>query len=257
MTKGITIHERFNSWQGEGVHMGRSAYFIRTYGCPVKCNFCDSAGTWHPDHKPEGMERMTMQELSDAALKSGTAIVVITGGEPAMHDWKPFFAARSEVPPMRQNVHLETSGAFPIQGDFDWITISPKRAHLAERSVLNLADEFKLIIENATDLMYWVEYLRTNGILPEGNSTPYEGELTRSRFIPRYAWLHPEWSKAKDRQVLDCITYMVKEFPNVFRAGWQLHKNYAADMTDKGTRKEVPLGGIVGFNGPECDYPEY
>src|SRR5690606_10755697 len=46
------VHEQFHTWQGEGVHMGRSAYFIRTFGCPVKCPWCDSAGTWHPDHIP-------------------------------------------------------------------------------------------------------------------------------------------------------------------------------------------------------------
>ncbi len=83
----ITVHEKFYSVQGEGIHLGRAAYFIRTYGCPVKCDFCDSAGTWHPDHKPEGMERISMSDLADHAHASAAPICVITGGELAMHNW--------------------------------------------------------------------------------------------------------------------------------------------------------------------------
>ena len=40
------VAEAFFSVQGEGLHMGRSAYFIRLYGCNVKCPWCDSKPAW-------------------------------------------------------------------------------------------------------------------------------------------------------------------------------------------------------------------
>ena len=78
----IPIHETFYSWQGEGVHFGRSAYFIRTFGCPVKCTWCDSAGTWHPDYAPENIEKIPEKDLVQAAKATKCDFVVITGGEP-------------------------------------------------------------------------------------------------------------------------------------------------------------------------------
>ena len=83
---GLPVYERFHSWQGEGVHLGKSAFFIRLHGCPIHCSWCDSAGTWHPDHRPESVDHMDPQELADEAFLSCPEIVVITGGEPAIHD---------------------------------------------------------------------------------------------------------------------------------------------------------------------------
>ena len=61
----LPIHERFFTWQGEGVHTGRSAYFIRLQGCPVKCPWCDSAGTWHPDWVPKDVEKISPKTLAE------------------------------------------------------------------------------------------------------------------------------------------------------------------------------------------------
>ena len=84
--EGYPVYERFHSWQGEGLHWGKSAFFIRLHGCPVHCPWCDSAGTWHPDHKPESVDRMNPDELADEAFMACPEIVVITGGEPAIHN---------------------------------------------------------------------------------------------------------------------------------------------------------------------------
>mgnify|MGYP007087136477 FL=1 len=58
-------------------------------------------------------------------------------------------------------------------------------------------------------------------------------------------WLHPEWSKARERDltVLNAITQAVKENPRL-RAGYQMHKLYRADDLDVHSDKRlVPLGG--------------
>jgi len=105
--KALPVYERFHSWQGEGVHLGKSAFFIRLHGCPVHCPWCDSAGTWHPDHLPEKVDRIEPDELADEAFSSGCEIVVITGGEPAIHNLHDLaYQLRNRSLP----VHLETCG---------------------------------------------------------------------------------------------------------------------------------------------------
>ncbi|MDG2170458.1 MAG: 7-carboxy-7-deazaguanine synthase QueE, partial [Opitutales bacterium] len=84
--KPLPVYETFYSWQGEGCHMGKSAFFIRLFGCPIKCPWCDSAGTWHPDFVPETIERISVEALVAQAKEHNPAIVVITGGEPCIHD---------------------------------------------------------------------------------------------------------------------------------------------------------------------------
>ena len=58
------VNETFLSWQGEGVHLGRKAFFIRLQGCPVKCAWCDSASTWHPQFVPKQVRKASAVELA-------------------------------------------------------------------------------------------------------------------------------------------------------------------------------------------------
>jgi 7-carboxy-7-deazaguanine synthase len=217
----LPIHECFYTWQGEGVHMGRAAYFIRTFGCPVKCPWCDSAGTWHPDFIPEKVEKVDPQTLADQAKASGCEIVVITGGEPAIHDLTELTTALKErgLP-----AHLETSGGFPLKGDFAWITVSPKWWKMPLKECLDAANELKIIVEDATTITRWMEALGPDLKTP-------------------HIWLHPEWSQHESPEVLQSISEWVKQHGGPFRAGWQLHKCYNVDALDPGSRPLVPLGG--------------
>lgn len=217
----LPVHETFHSWQGEGLHMGRSACFIRLFGCPLHCPWCDSAGTWHPDYIPQKINRVECGDLATWALSINPEFVVITGGEPAIHDLTELTGL------LRQQglpVHIETSGAFPLKGQFDWITVSPKKAQQARTEVLVAANEQKWIIEKPEDLDYWFHELQP---LPDGQTV----------------WLHPEWSKRKDAAVLQAISEWIKSRGSPFRAGWQLHKLFRADELDPGAAKPAPLGG--------------
>src|ERR1700743_3054774 len=113
MNERYPVQERFFTFQGEGVHMGLPAFFIRLYGCPVHCPWCDSAGTWHPNYKPDHIDRFSSSELTREATAAGANMVVITGGEPAIHDLKDLTTSLQEA---GMRVHLETSGAFPLRG---------------------------------------------------------------------------------------------------------------------------------------------
>ena len=208
--------------------MGKSAYFIRTFGCPVKCPWCDSAGTWHPGHTPKNVEKAEVETLVNDAVSSGCDFVVLTGGEPTIHDLSSLTdGLKSHNIP----IHLETCGAFPFRGQFDWVTLSPKWWKLPLADNLSFANEFKIIVEDETSISKWNE------------------ELDLASFgLP--VWLHPEWSALNDSshperksEVLSSISNWVKEHRSPFRAGYQLHKLYDVDRLDPNSRELVPLGG--------------
>ena len=217
----LPIYETFHAWQGEGSHMGRAAYFIRTFGCPVKCPWCDSAGTWHPDFIPETIDHVPVDQLAERAAATAAEFVVVTGGEPAIHDLTPLTAALAAK---NLPAHLETSGGFPIRGDFAWITVSPKwlKAPLSENLVR--ASEFKLIVEDEDSIERWWQVIG-----PQQRGQP--------------VWLHPEWSRRADPKILNAISEAVKSQGRPFRAGYQIHRIYGVDALDRNTRPEVPLGG--------------
>lgn len=215
------VNETFLSWQGEGVHMGRKAFFIRLQGCPVRCEWCDSASTWHPSHVPEKVRKAGPEELAREAAESRPEFVVLTGGEPCVHDLRPLVAALGAV---GLPAHLETCGAFDISGGLAWVTVSPKWAKPPLPAALERADEVKLIIEATDSADRWTQ-------------------AVGGRWLARHVWLHPEWSRRGDAAVLSAITERVKRLGAPYRAGWQVHKPYSADSADPRARPPAPLGG--------------
>ena len=150
---------------------------------------------------------------------------MITGGEPAIHDLSALTDALHAV---GQQTHLETSGAFPIRGAFDWITLSPKRWKLPLADNVARANEYKLIIDRPEAIAEYVDALTERG-----------AELSADNIV----WLHPEWSQHSNPEVLNAITEWIKCHGAPYRAGWQLHKNYAADCMDQRSVPAAPLGG--------------
>jgi organic radical activating enzyme len=215
----LPIHEQFYTFQGEGAHAGRAAYFIRTFGCPVHCPWCDSAGTWHPDYIPAKIERIAVDSLVAEVASTKAEFVVVTGGEPAIHNLAPLVDALHGI---GRAVHLETSGAFVIKGDFDWITLSPKRWKWPLAENIAQADEFKIIVDRDGAIAEYAEVI---------------GKTAQP------VWLHPEWSQHGDAATLDTITKWVKTHGAPYRAGWQMHKHYAADLKDARSATPAPLGG--------------
>ena len=197
------VFEKFGSWQGEGAHAGRAAFFIRLFGCPIRCEWCDSAGTWGAgDAVPA--QKISAGTLADEAFAAHPDVVVITGGEPAIHDLAPLCDA---LHARGLRVHLETSGAFRIRGNVDWITVSPKEKRPPLSENWARASELKLIISRPADIAFWAE------------------KISRER-VPEAApiWLHPEWSRREEPAVLSAISSWVVAHGFPFRAGWQLHK---------------------------------
>ena len=147
---GLPVVETFHSLQGEGLHTGRSAFFIRLGGCSVGCTWCDTKHSWPAAAHPErGLAELTAE--THAALEAGAGFVVITGGEPLHHDLAPLCEA---LAPTGLPLHLETSGVDPLSGRFAWITLSPKAHRPPLTELLAVCDELKVVVHGPEDLAF-------------------------------------------------------------------------------------------------------
>jgi organic radical activating enzyme len=149
--------ETFHSLQGEGLHAGRSAFFIRLGGCRVGCSWCDTKHSW-PEQAHPSQSLAAIAEAAHGAAQAGAAFVVITGGEPLHHNLDGLCATLTAQVLNHQGqpipLHLETSGVDGLSGQFAWITLSPK-PHLPPcPELLAACDELKVIVHTASDLAF-------------------------------------------------------------------------------------------------------
>lgn len=134
----LPVNEIFYSLQGEGMHTGSAAVFVRLSGCNLRCSFCD---TDHSASTP-----MNVEEIVEEVNRYGAGIVVVTGGEPSLYDLTELAEAIHRT---GRRVHVETNGTRPIKGDVDWITCSPKKdaqpPYSVDTSIAERASELKLV----------------------------------------------------------------------------------------------------------------
>ncbi len=203
----LPVVETFHSLQGEGVHSGRSAFFIRLAGCTVGCPWCDTKHSWpaaaHPLHSLDALAKEAQQ-----AAAAGAGFVVITGGEPLHHDLDELTAAlhqRTALP-----LHLETSGVDRLSGHFDWITLSPKRHRPPSDDLLRHCHELKVVVHETADLGFAEVMASAASRLRAGTGSD-----------PPVLLLQPGW-QSTDGQSL-ALGY-VQSHPD-WRLSLQLHKN--------------------------------
>ncbi len=180
------IMEHFYTIQGEGAHTGKSAYFIRTGGCDVKCWWCDVKDSWDESIHP----RLSVSELISAVNKAKPSFVVITGGEPLLHDLTALTLALHEN---GHRVHIETSGSSPLSGDLDWVTLSPKRFKPPVDEIYPFVNELKVVVLTKKDLKWAEEHAAkctsdTVLLLQPEWDTPSSKEL-----IVDYVKGNPQW----------------------------------------------------------------
>lgn len=187
--------ESFYSIQGEGTHTGKPSYFIRLAGCDVNCHWCDVKDSWDTHEN----QYKTVKEIVNDVLKSPAETIIITGGEPLMHDLSDLTYALKEK---NKKIHLETSGTHPISGTFDWICFSPKKFKKPLDNFFEISDELKIIIFNDSDFK-WAE-----DILKKIKNNP---ELI----------FQPEWSRSEKNN--SKILEYIKENPS-WRISLQTHK---------------------------------
>lgn len=192
--KTYPIVETFHSLQGEGYWSGTNAFFIRLAGCDVHCPWCDQKESWSQVNHPQLSCQMLLKQVCEA----NPAIVIVTGGEPLMHQLAPL---TQELSRAQKPIHLETSGAYPLTGKFDWVTFSPKPYKKPHPSIYPRVNELKVVIAEAQDLD-WAESERAK--------------------VPSTAikYLQPEWQSSKSNKLV--YNYVLKN-PH-WRVSLQSHK---------------------------------
>jgi organic radical activating enzyme len=187
--------EEFLTLQGEGAHTGSSAYFLRIGGCDVGCHWCDVKESWNAELHPV----TPLEQMVQNAVSSGSPTVVVTGGEPLMWNMGPLTDALHAA---GLQVHLETSGAYPLTGTWDWICLSPKKTKAPRSEWYAVAHELKVIVFNNDDFR-WAEV--------------HAQEINREA----QRFLQPEWSK-REKALPEIIAYIERN--PTWRLSLQTHK---------------------------------
>ncbi len=190
----LPLMEAFYTIQGEGYHTGTSAYFIRVGGCDVGCHWCDVKESWNADlHPPTPIQSI----VTEAKAYSDT--IVVTGGEPLTWDMAPL---TKMLHASGCKVHIETSGAYEVTGEWDWFCLSPKKTKLPVQGAYDRAHELKVIIYNKHDFIF--------------------AEEQAARVNPdAILFLQPEWSRREE--VTPLIVEYVMQHPK-WRVSLQTHK---------------------------------
>lgn len=191
----LPLVEQFYTLQGEGFHTGKAAYFIRVGGCDIGCRWCDSKLSW--DARIHKM--VTVNEILEKVLNTPAKSVVVTGGEPSSYNLNPLCSILK-----KNNIEtfLETSGAYKLTGNWDWICFSPKPNTNPEKEFYENANELKIIIYDNKDLD-WAE------------------ECAKKVSDTCLLYLQPEWSRFNIN--IEKIVNYIKNNPK-WRISLQSHK---------------------------------
>ena len=217
MNSTLPVNEIFETIQGEAHFTGTPSVFIRLQGCDVGCHWCDTKHTW--DVKPEFeiapallfmksedsnyYAEMSVNDLMDTLDEFKARHIVITGGEPCMHNIEELTNA---IINSGRSCQLETSGTYPINvHHMTWVTLSPK---------LNMAGKKEVIKENilkAHEIKYPVGKMEDIDNLKEHiyYETSQDAEI----------WLQP--LSQSDKATALCVEQAIK---NNFKISIQVHK---------------------------------
>ncbi|TXE09881.1 7-carboxy-7-deazaguanine synthase QueE [Seonamhaeicola algicola] len=190
----LPLMEEFYTIQGEGYYKGTAAYFIRVGGCDVGCHWCDVKESWNANLHPP---TETTKIVENAKKYSDT--IVVTGGEPLTWDMT---LLTTQLKAEGLKTHIETSGAYKLTGEWDWICLSPKKMKLPTKEVSKKANELKVIVYNKDDFRFAEEQA---------------AKVSENCIL----YLQPEWSK-RDKVVPLIVDYVMQN-PK-WKVSLQTHK---------------------------------
>ncbi len=183
----LPLMEQFYTIQGEGAYQGEAAYFIRLGGCDVGCVWCDVKESWDAAQHPV----VKVDDIVAEAREHSCQLAVITGGEPLMYNLEHLTRQLKQA---GFRTHIETSGAHPLTGEWDWICLSPKKFKFPLEENLPSADELKVVVYNQSDFQWAEDYAAK---VSQHCSLFLQPEYSRfSKVISpivNYVQLHPSW----------------------------------------------------------------
>ena len=147
--KLLPIVEDFYTIQGEGFHVGKPAYFVRVGGCDIGCSWCDTKFSWNPALHP----LHEVDRIIERIIQHKANVTVVTGGEPLIY---PMKYLTDQLHFYNIEAYIETSGAYELSGNWDWICLSPKKNSPPKKGIYQMAHELKVIIQEEKDIE-WAE----------------------------------------------------------------------------------------------------
>ena len=179
--KTIPVCEIFESIQGEGRFAGVSAVFLRTAGCNLDCSWCDSTYSL----TREDADDLTVEEIASRVVASKARHLVITGGEPLLHQeaLMRLAAAVDDI-----EIEIETNGTIEPRIEGAFYSVSPKLASAqpdgpsairAEvlKAFLTVDSIFKFVVSTEEDWQQMLDVVEAVGIparsvyvMPQGTS---------------------------------------------------------------------------------------
>ncbi|MCS6834339.1 MAG: 7-carboxy-7-deazaguanine synthase QueE, partial [Flammeovirgaceae bacterium] len=143
--------------------------------------------------------QVNVEHIVAEALKYPSRKVVITGGEPLIHDLRYL---TENLKKAGFTIHIETSGVYPVSGELDWICFSPKKFKKPLPAFYHLAHELKVVVYHPSDLA-WAE------------------DFAQKMNPHCHLFLQPEWGRQEE--IMPLIVDHVKQHPH-WRISLQTHK---------------------------------
>lgn len=191
-----TVKELFHTLQGEGVHTGRSAVFLRFAGCNLWsgrerdrataiCRFCDTEFVGGRKYADAGRLATAARQCWDASVQpdNGTPWIVCTGGEPLLQLDAPLIDALHH---QGFEVAVETNGTLDAPGTLDWVCVSPK-AGAGLRQIRG--DELKVVWPQSDLDLGRLEQLDFRHLLLQ----PMDGHPGATETCVAWCRAHPRW----------------------------------------------------------------
>ncbi len=200
----LRITEIFHSLQGETSAMGRPATFVRLTGCPLRCQYCDSAYAFH------GGEWMELEEILARVEERTDQLVVVTGGEPlaqaGVHDLLQSLCNAN------REVYLETSGALSVRD------VDPRVVKILDIKTLGSGESEKNHWQN---LQYLSARDQVKFVLCDRKDYEWARDVVREHPLPVAEWLFsPSYGELDLRELAEWI--LADQLP--VRLQVQLHK---------------------------------
>lgn len=164
--KMLFYQEVFLSVNGESSSAGLPTIFVRLWGCPLRCAYCDQ-----PQPK-SSKKRVSVERLVDLVRAMKCPRVCVTGGEPLAQEETYSFIY--ELLTLDFEVSVETSGCVPIEPvgyrrSFRYVMdLKCPSSGVSDRNVLgNLAllqagDEVKVVVQDRGDYDYFARVIKSH-----------------------------------------------------------------------------------------------
>ena len=176
------INEIFYSVQGEGLHAGRPAHFIRFSGCNLHCPFCDT--------KHEEGVMMTDEEILEK-INFGSNMVILTGGEPSLFIDEQFIRKLNNL---GKYVCIETNGTHELPKGKFFVTLSPKFEFVSKAELkVKRASELKVVWNGKNNMYRYSDIVAKHRFIQPCDTQDKEKNAQIMQEVVEYVKEHPEW----------------------------------------------------------------